>query len=75
MKTTISEELHDRILSECRGGYLGLGWGVADETGRPVAPNTPLRPCMFIGAENYYGYVVLRVNADMSLTECEKEDY
>jgi hypothetical protein len=28
---------------------------------------------MFIGAENYYGYVVLRVNADMSLTECEKE--
>jgi hypothetical protein len=28
---------------------------------------------MFIGADNYYGYVVLRVNADMSLTECEKE--
>ena len=69
----ISEELHDRILSECRGGYLGLGWGVTDETGCSLAPNTTLRPGMFIGADNYYGYVVLRVNADMSLTECEKE--
>ena len=69
----ISEELHDRILSECPGKYLGLGWGVTDETGCSLAPNTPLRPGMFIGADNYYGFVVLRVNADMSLTECEKE--
>lgn len=71
----ISEELHDRILSECRGGgYIGLGWCVTDEKGRPFAPGAPLQPGMFIGAENYYGYVVLRVNDDMSLTECEKEE-
>lgn len=70
----INEDLHDRILWGCPGGFLGLGWVVTDETGRALAPNTPLRPGMFIGAENYYGYVVLRVNADMSLTECEKEN-
>ena len=70
----ISDELCDRIIAAAsRGGYLGMGWAVTDEKGRPFAPGAPLRPGMFIGAENYYGYVVLRVNDDMSLTECEKE--
>lgn len=70
----ITEQLYDRILGTCRrGGFLGLGWGVTDSTGNPT-PDAPLKPGMFVGAENYYGYVVLHVNADMSLTECEKED-
>jgi hypothetical protein len=29
---------------------------------------------MFIATENYYGYVVMRVNDDLTLTECEKEE-
>ena len=69
----ITEQLYDRILGECRGGFLGMGWCVADADGNP-APGAPLKPGMFVAAENHYGYVVLHVNADMSLTECEKED-
>ena len=75
MKVKISEELCDRIVSAAsHGRYLGMGWAVTDAEGQLLPPSTPLRPGMFIGAENYYGYVVLRVNDDMSLTECEKED-
>jgi hypothetical protein len=69
----ISEELHDRILGTCRGGYLGMSWSVTDSDGRPT-PGAPLRPGMFIATENYYGYVVMRVNDDLTLTECEKEE-
>ena len=44
----------------------------SDLTGVQVF-DSPLKHGMFIAAENYYGYVVLHVNADMSLTECECE--
>jgi hypothetical protein len=70
---TITDQLHDRILGGCRGGYLGISWCVTDAEGNPK-PNAPLEPGMFIATENYYGYAVLRVNADMTLTECTKEE-
>lgn len=68
----ISEDLYDRILSRTRGGFLGLGWVVTDAGGNP-APGAPLKPGMFVAAENYYGYVVLHVNDDMSLSECVRD--
>ena len=75
MKMKISDELCDRIISAASNrGFIGMGWAVTDEKGRPFASGAPLEPGMFVAAENYYGYVVLRVNADMSLTECERED-
>lgn len=68
----ISEQLYDRIVGNCNGGFLGMDWCMADATGVQVT-DSPLKHGMFLAAENYYGYVVLHVNADMSLTECEKE--
>jgi hypothetical protein len=73
MNVMLSEEFYDRILNNCRGGYLGLEWCVVDETGTP-APGSPLKPGMFIAAENYYGYMVLYVDDDMSLTECTRAE-
>lgn len=72
----VHETLYDRILAAAScGGYLGMGWAVTDAEGN-ATPGAPLSPGMFIAAENYYGYVVMRVNDDLTLTECEREgDY
>jgi hypothetical protein len=69
----LSEKLYDRILGTCQGKFLGLKWCVTDSTGQ-ATPGAPLRPGMFIAAENYYGYAVVHVNDDLTLTECEKEE-
>jgi hypothetical protein len=67
----LPEKLYERILSNARGGYLGLSWAVTDAKGERAEQ---LRPGGYVVAENYYGYVVLRAGDDMQLTECEQEE-
>ena len=70
----ITETLHEKILATVNGGYLGMDWRVTDADGEPLENGTPLKHGMNVVAENAYGYVVLHVNADISLTECKPED-
>jgi hypothetical protein len=64
----ITETLHEKILATVNGGYLG-NWRVTDADGEPLESGTPLKHGMYVVAENY-GYV--HVNADISLTQCDK---
>ena len=68
----ITETLYEKILDTVSGGYFGLDWCVADAKGEPLECGTPLKHGMYVVAENTYGYVVLHVNADISLTQCDK---
>ena len=70
----ITETLHEKILGAVNYGYLGLDWCVVNADGEPLESGTPLKHGMYVVAENAYGYVVLHVNADISLTECKPED-
>ena len=70
----ITETLYEKILGAVNYGYLGLDWCVVNADGEPLEKGTPLKHGMYVVAENYYGYVVLHVNADISLTECKPED-
>ena len=69
----LSENFYDKLLESSRGGYLGLTWNVCDANGESLGSGVPLKAGMFIVVENYYGDVVLHVNDDMSLTNCERE--
>jgi hypothetical protein len=70
----ITETLYEKILATVNGGYLGMDWHVTDADGEPLENGTPLKHGMYVVAENASGYVVLHVNADISLTECKPED-
>jgi hypothetical protein len=70
----IAETLHEKILATVNGGYLGMDWRVTDADGEPLECGTPLKHGMYVVMENAYGYVVLHVNADISLTECKPAD-
>lgn len=67
---TITEDLKDKLLSNTRGGYLGLSWDVVDKHGKPVHPPIPAQG-NYIVAENYYGYTILYVGENNELVECE----
>lgn len=73
MNNTITEALADKMLRHCRGGYLGLAWEVFDAAGNPT-PMKALHPGSWVVADNYYGYLFLRVTTDMSLIECTRVD-
>jgi hypothetical protein len=70
----ITETLHEKILDTVNGGYLGLDWRVTDADGEPLKNGTPLKHGMYVVMENAYAYVVLHVNADISLTQCDKHE-
>jgi hypothetical protein len=63
--------IKNKMLSQVRGGYLGLAWQLFNQQGEPT---DRMEPNGYIVAENYYGYVFLRINADNTLTECEVEE-
>lgn len=67
----IDTKLSDRICRHARGGYLGLSWAITDAEGNRT---DTMRPGGFVVAENYYGYAILRINDDMTLTECRCEE-
>lgn len=69
---TIGVELANKMLRKLRGPYLGLDWGVFDADGNPDLKRR-LFPGAWIVAENAYGYALLRVNEDLTLTEYVKE--
>ena len=46
----LPEKLYERILSNARGGYLGLSWAVTDAKGERAEQ---LRPGGYVVAENY----------------------
>ena len=68
----IPEALYEKILDTVNGGYFGLDWRVTDADGEPLECGTPLKHGMYVVMENAYGYVMLHVNADISLTQCDK---
>tara|TARA_B110000503_G_scaffold7721_1_gene10521 strand:- start:1512 stop:1739 length:228 start_codon:yes stop_codon:yes gene_type:complete len=70
----ITETLFEKILATVCGGCLGLDWRVTDADGEPLESGTSLKHGMYVVMENAYGYVVLHVNADISLTQCDKHE-
>ena len=68
----IPEALYEKILDTVSGGYFGLDWRVTDADGEPLECGTPLKHGMYVVMENAYGCVMLHVNADISLTQCDK---
>jgi hypothetical protein len=67
----LGEKMYDRILRNACGSYFVTDWAITDAQGDEVQT---MQPGGFIAVENNYSYLVLHINKDMTLTECEKED-
>lgn len=70
-KIFMTEEFYDNLIGMCRhSGYLGMSWCVCDENGNKMDDNK-VAPRRYICSENYYGTLVLWVDDNMVLAECE----
>jgi hypothetical protein len=67
----LSEEHFNRVLRNASGSYITTDWAITDAEGNPAQA---MKPGGFVVVENYYSYLVLHINDDMSLTECERGD-
>jgi hypothetical protein len=63
----LTEGTYNRILQGVSGTYIHTDWAIKDEKGAFV---DNIKPGGYIVIENNYTQVILRVNEDMSLTEC-----
>ncbi len=65
----LTEGTYNRILRGVSGSYTSTDWAIKDEKGAFVEN---IKPGGYIVIENYYTQLILRVNEDMTLTECKK---
>jgi len=71
MKFPITERFSEKILNQCRGGYLETNWGLFDLEGNSLGKEAKLQPNMYIATENGMSYIILFVNSSMEVKECE----
>lgn len=72
----VTEKKFDQLLSNVRGSYLGLAWGVVDGNGERCDDEV-LKEGRYVCAENAYTYMVLAVQkneaGELILVEVERE--